>query len=62
MPTISATLPYQMFEVYGPRAPQRDRARAADELEQYLRETPNANNLEAIRAAIKKLRELAGRS
>ncbi|HYJ45444.1 MAG TPA: tetratricopeptide repeat protein [Pyrinomonadaceae bacterium] len=39
-----------------------ERARAADELEQYLRETPNANNLEAIRAAIKKLRELAGRS
>jgi len=37
-----------------------DRARAADELEQYLREAPNANNAETIRAAIKKLRGLTG--
>lgn len=33
-----------------------DRARAADELEQYLKMTPNAKNAEAIREAIKKLR------
>ncbi|HEX8844110.1 MAG TPA: tetratricopeptide repeat protein [Pyrinomonadaceae bacterium] len=38
-----------------------DRARAADELEQYLRETPDASNAELIRAAIKKLRGLVGR-
>lgn len=37
-----------------------DRTRAADELEQYLREAPNANNAETIRAAIKKLRGLTG--
>lgn len=33
-----------------------DRARAADELEQYLRKAPNAKNAEAIRQAIKQLR------
>ncbi len=37
-----------------------DRARAADELEQYLRKTPGAKNADAIREAIKKLREPAG--
>ncbi|HEX8887953.1 MAG TPA: tetratricopeptide repeat protein [Pyrinomonadaceae bacterium] len=37
-----------------------DRARAAAELEQYLREAPDANNADAIRAAIKKLRGLTG--
>jgi Tfp pilus assembly protein PilF len=37
-----------------------DRARAADELERYLREAPDANNADAIRAAIKKLRGLTG--
>lgn len=37
-----------------------DRAHAADELEQYLRESPDAGNAEAIRAAIKKLRGLTG--
>lgn len=34
-----------------------ERARAADELEQYLRKNPNAKNADAIRAAIKRLRE-----
>jgi tetratricopeptide (TPR) repeat protein len=33
-----------------------ERARAADELEQYLRKTPGAKNAEAIRETIKKLR------
>ena len=38
------------------------RARAADELEQYLRKTPGAKNADAIREAIKKLREPAGQN
>jgi tetratricopeptide (TPR) repeat protein len=33
-----------------------DRARAADELEQYLRKAPNAKNADAIRQAVKTLR------
>ena len=33
-----------------------ERSRAADELEQYLREVPNAQNADAIRDGIKKLR------
>jgi tetratricopeptide (TPR) repeat protein len=33
-----------------------ERARAADELEQYLRKAPNAKNADAIRQAIKQLR------
>ncbi|MDT7603968.1 MAG: Tetratricopeptide repeat [Acidobacteriota bacterium] len=36
-----------------------DRARAADELEQYLRKAPNAKNADAIRQAIKTLRSQA---
>jgi Tfp pilus assembly protein PilF len=36
-----------------------ERARAADELEQYLRETPDAGNADAIRNAIKNLRSPA---
>jgi tetratricopeptide (TPR) repeat protein len=36
-----------------------DRARAADELEQYLRKAPNAKNADAIRQAIKQLRSPA---
>jgi len=32
------------------------RARAADELENYLREAPNAENAQAIRQATRKLR------
>ncbi|MDT4968278.1 MAG: hypothetical protein QOJ64_3015 [Acidobacteriota bacterium] len=39
-----------------------DLSRAADELEQYLRDAPEATNADAIRAAIKKLRGLDGRS
>ena len=38
------------------------RARAADELEQYLRKTPGAKNADAIREAIKKLRAPAGQN
>jgi tetratricopeptide (TPR) repeat protein len=34
-----------------------ERARAADELEQYLRKTPNAKNADALRQAIRTLRE-----
>jgi tetratricopeptide (TPR) repeat protein len=34
-----------------------ERARAADELEQYLRKNPNLKNADTIRAAIKKLRD-----
>jgi cytochrome c-type biogenesis protein CcmH/NrfG len=33
-----------------------ERARAADELEQYLRKTPDIKNADSINAAIKKLR------
>jgi Tfp pilus assembly protein PilF len=35
-----------------------ERARAAEELEQYLRKNPNIKNADTIRAAIKKLREV----
>jgi tetratricopeptide (TPR) repeat protein len=35
-----------------------ERARAADELEQYLRKNPNIKNADTIRAAIKRLREV----
>jgi cytochrome c-type biogenesis protein CcmH/NrfG len=35
-----------------------ERARAADELEQYLRKNPNIKNADTIRSAIKKLREV----
>jgi tetratricopeptide (TPR) repeat protein len=35
-----------------------ERARAADELEQYLRKNPNLKNADTIHAAIKKLREV----
>ena len=38
------------------------RARAADELEQYLRKTPGAKTADAIRQAIKKLREPAAQN
>lgn len=37
-----------------------ERARAADELEQYLRKNPDASNADAIRETMKKLREPAG--
>jgi tetratricopeptide (TPR) repeat protein len=37
-----------------------DRARAADELEQYLHKAPNAKNADAVRQAVKQLRSTAG--
>ncbi|HKQ52917.1 MAG TPA: tetratricopeptide repeat protein, partial [Pyrinomonadaceae bacterium] len=53
----SAEVHRQLARLYEKKG---DRARAADELEQYLRKTPGAKNAEAIREAIKKLREPAG--
>jgi cytochrome c-type biogenesis protein CcmH/NrfG len=39
-----------------------ERARSADELEQYLRKAPNAKNADAIREAIKRLRGQSGQN
>jgi tetratricopeptide (TPR) repeat protein len=52
----SAEVHRQLARLYEKKG---DRSRAADELEQYLRKTPDAKNADAIREAIKKLREPA---
>ncbi|HEY0379029.1 MAG TPA: tetratricopeptide repeat protein [Pyrinomonadaceae bacterium] len=52
----SAEVHRQLARLYEKKG---DRSRAADELEQYLRKTPDARNADAIREAIKKLREPA---
>lgn len=49
----SAEVHRQLARLYEKKG---DRSRAADELEQYLRKTPDAKNADAIREAIKKLR------
>lgn len=41
---------------------KNERARAADELEQYLRKAPEARNAESIREAIRRLRSATGQS
>ena len=43
----------QLARLYEKRG---ERGRAADELERYLRQNPNAENAPAIREAVKKLR------
>jgi tetratricopeptide (TPR) repeat protein len=43
----------QLARLYEKRG---ERRRAADELERYLRQNPNAENAAAIREAVKKLR------
>jgi len=48
-----AAVHLQLARLYEKRG---DRFRAADELEQYLRKTPDAKNADAMRDAIKKLR------
>jgi len=48
-----AAVHLQLARLYEKRG---DRVRAADELEQYLRQTPDAKNADAMRDAIKKLR------
>ncbi|HWT01964.1 MAG TPA: tetratricopeptide repeat protein [Pyrinomonadaceae bacterium] len=52
----SAEVHRQLARLYEKKG---DRPRAADELEQYLRKTPGAKNADAIREAIRKLREPA---